>query len=588
MLAKPAKENYFKIEKMIPMRDGIKLFTAIYIPRDTSGSYPFLMVRTPYSCAPYGEANYPTRISSNPLLEQEKYIFVFQDVRGRYMSEGYFTEVTPSLGLSGKSHGVDESSDTHDTIDWLLQNLRHHNGRVGIYGISYPGFYASASLVDAHPAIKAVSPQAPVTDEFEGDDVYHRGAYFLMDNFSFLNSFDYPRPRPWKTYPPLSKHLKIKDAYDFYLQAGPLKNFNRFYFHDSSKIWNEYLLHYSKDAYWTARNIRDHLRNIRPAVLIVGGWFDAEDLFGTLKTFEALQKQSPKNVNYLIMGPWTHGAWVRSTWKSFSNYSFGINTNSFFQKNENDFFKYYLKDKGNLSLAHANVFITGSNQWQTFSQWPPENTTVSKWYLGTHQKLWINSQQPVQNGYDQYTSDPLHPVPYTKRKSSERVNEYMAEDQSFASLRADVLHYTSEPLQDDITLTGNIFAHLYVSTSGTDADFIVKLIDVLPENSKTEQLVRAEVIRGKFREGFTNPKAFTSGSVTSVNVELNDVAHTFLKNHRIMIQVQSSWFPLVDINPQQFMEIPKADSKDFKKATIRLYHDSAHSSYMEVKTLNKK
>ncbi len=359
------KSLYTKKEAYITMRDGVRLFTSIYIPKDTSQQYPFMMERTPYSVAPYGENNYPGRLGPNPLFVSEKYIFVYQDVRGRHNSEGQFHEMTPAIDNKKDNTNVDESSDTYDTVDWLLKNIGHNNGNVGIWGISYPGFYATASLPNAHPAIKAVSPQAPVTDEFEGDDAYHRGAFFLMDNFSFENFFDAPRTAPRQQDPPLNDSIKIDDVYDFYLKTGALHNFNDLYFHNRAKIWNEYLEHNTKDAYWQARNIRPHLHNTKPATLVVGGWFDAEDMFGALNTYKAIEQQNQTNDNRLVMAPWTHGAWERSSWKSFAGLDFGQDLNPKFQQLEFDFFNHYLKGKNNFDAGEATLFITGSNQWKT-------------------------------------------------------------------------------------------------------------------------------------------------------------------------------------------------------------------------------
>jgi len=574
------KDNYTKLESMIPMRDGIKLYTAIYIPKDSAEAYPFLLMRTPYSCSPYGPNNYSSNLGPTKDFIKEKYIFVYQDVRGRYMSEGNFQEMTPAIDHKKSNTDVDESSDTYDTIDWLLKNIKNNNGRAGIYGISYPGFYASAALPDAHPALRAVSPQAPVTDEFDGDDANHRGAFFLMDNFSFMNFFDHPRLQPWQQYPPVNNNIKITDVYDFYLKAGAIKNLNRIYFHDSSKIWNEYLAHTTKDEYWQARNIRPHFTNIKPAVLVIGGWFDAEDMFGALKTFEAISQQSPATQASIVMGPWTHGAWSRNEWSSFGGTQFGTNTNLFIQQKELDFFNFYLKNKGSYNKTKATVFVTGSNKWQSFHQWPPSNVKPVRWTINENHQLLLNNT--VSKGYDAYISDPANPVPYLNKVSDDRINEYMIADQSFASKRNDVLHYSSPILEKDITLLGGITANLSVSISGTDADFIVKVIDILPDGKATQQLVRAEILRGKFRNSYTDPEPFIPGEITSIHLQLNDVAHTFLKGHRIMIQIQSSWFPLADRNPQQFMNIADANDQDFQKSTIHIYHNTQYPSTIDV------
>ncbi len=570
---------YKKMEVMIPMRDGVKLFTAIYIPTETTEKYPFLIQRTPYSCAPYGENNLRSRLGPNSLFASEKYIYVYQDVRGRYMSEGNFKEMTPYIKNKKTNKETDESSDTYDTIDWLLKNIDNNNGNAGIYGISYPGFYATAALPDAHPALKAVSPQAPVTDEFEGDDAYHRGAFFLMDNFGFLNFFDHPRTGAIKQYPLVNSDINIEDAYSFYLTTGALKNFNERYFHNKSQIWNEYLQHNTKDEYWQQRNSRTSLFNIKPATLVVGGWFDAEDMFGALQTYQAIEQQN-KNSNMLVMGPWTHGAWESKEWNHYAGYQFGANVNSYFQKMELDFFNFHLKNKGTINAGEANVFITGSNQWQSFSQWPPKEAKKQVWLLNKHHNLLLT--KAVTRGRDVYESDPANPVPYINKKAGDRLNEYLGADQSFAAKRSDVVYYESAVLDKDITLCGPVIAKLFVSTTGTDADFVVKIIDVLPDEAHTQQLVRAEILRGKFRNSYEKPEPFTPGVITPVNLQLNATAHSFLKGHKIMIQIQSSWFPLVDRNPQQFMNIAEANDTDFKKASITIYHDAQHPSAIEV------
>lgn len=572
--------EYIKTERMIPMRDGVKLFTAIYLPKDSSQQYPILMQRTPYSVAPYGEQNFRRILGPNALFANEKYIYVYQDVRGRHMSEGVFQEMTPAIDNTQSNKDIDESSDTYDSVDWLLKNIKNNNGKVGIYGISYPGFYATASLPNAHSAIKAVSPQAPVTDEFEGDDAYHRGAFYLMDNFSFLNFFDAPRDKPRQQDPYVNTNVRINDVYDFYLKTGAIKHLDELYFHGNSKIWNEYLRHATNDAYWQSRNIRPHLVNIKPATLVVGGWFDAEDMFGALNTYQAIEKQNAKNDNRLVMGPWIHGAWEDKDWSNFNTYDFGTNTSVYFQQMELNFFNYYLKGKGNFDADEATVFITGSNQWKSFAQWPPKEATPIKWMLNKEHQLLLEPGKV--KGFDEYVSDPADPVPYINQKSGDRINAYMSADQTFASQRKDVVYYESNVLKNDITLCGPIIANLSVSTTGTDADFIVKIIDVLPDEDRTQRLVRAEVIRGKFRNSWEKPEPFVPNEIAPVKLVLNDVAHTFLKGHKIMVQVQSSWFPLVDRNPQKFMNIPQANDSDFKKETIRIYHDESHPSSIEV------
>src|ERR1035437_5044237 len=584
--------NYYKIERYIPMRDGIKLFTSIYIPKDKSVKHPFLINRTPYSSAPYGENKFPTFYRTMAYLK-ENYIMVRQDVRGRYMSEGINLEVTPYIPNKKSKTDVDESSDTYDTIDWLIKNIENNNGRVGISGISYPGFYATASLPGAHPAIKAVSPQAPVTDEFVGDDANHNGALFLLDNFDFMNDFGKERNGPVQDYGSEVFNVNRTDVYKYFLNIGPLKNTqSEKYFNHRSYIWNEYLAHDTYDDYWRSRNIRQHLKNITIPTLVVGGWFDAEDLFGSLHTYEAIEKQSPGNNNRLVMGPWTHGAWASGEWNKFGTYDFGSNTSKYFQDSlEITFFNFYLKDKGDFNAVEATVFETGTNQWKSYSTWPPQNVKPTNLYFSADEKLSFETPSKTANSFSEYISDPKKPVPYTNGTYRRRNNEYMVEDQRFTSNRPDVIVFETTLLENDMTLTGRISADLFVSITGTDADFIVKVIDVLPESEITprgaprglsmagyQRLVRAEVMRGKFRNSYEKPEPFTPNKISEVKFEMNDVNHVFKKGHKIMVQVQSSWFPLVDINPQKFMRIPDANESDFQKATIRVYHDGINNS----------
>ena len=581
--------NYTKIERMIPMRDGVRLFTALYIPKDDSEKYPFLMERTPYSCSPYGENKmHYWGLGPDNILLHEKYIFVYQDVRGRYKSEGSFVEMTPANDAKKTNKDTDESSDTFDTIEWLLKNIKNNNGKVGLYGISYPGFYASASLPDAHPAIKAVSPQAPVTDEFIGDDCNHNGAFFLLDNFDFTNYFAGTRIDSGTNSKDAFEN-EHKDAYSFFKTMEPLSNTNgSMYFNKKSKIWNEYLQHSTYDDYWQARNIRTHLKNIKPAVLVVGGWFDAEDMFGALRTYEAIEQQSPNNNNRIVMGPWTHGAWSGPKWDHFGTHHFGQDLNKFYKEEiESKFFNYYLKNKGIFNVSEATVFETGSNQWKNYNTWPPVNATPEKFYLHADGKI----SKETSTGSDEYVSDPSNPVPYTNGAFEERNNEYVVEDQRFVEGRPDVLTYKTTALTKDITVTGRLKADIFISTTGSDADIIVKVIDVLPEDEPNtspnpknlqmggyERMVRADVFRCKFRNSYEKPEALVPGKIAEIKFDMNEIAHTFKKGHRIMIQIQSSWFPLVDLNPQKFLNIPTCNKSDFQKATIRIYHDAKNAS----------
>lgn len=590
------RDHYTKIEKYIKMRDGIKLFTSIYIPKDHSKRYPILMNRTPYSVAPYGPQDYKKALGPSMLFAREGYIFVYQDVRGRWMSEGTFEDIRPYIASKKSKKDIDESSDTYDTIDWLIKNIAGNNGRVGIYGISYPGFYSTASLPGAHPALKAVSPQAPVTNWFKGDDFHHNGALFLADAFSFYSSFGVPRQHPiTPDKGPASFKYYTNDNYKFYLDLGSVKNIKQKYFGDSIKFWNDVIAHPTFDDFWKSRLITPHLKNIKPATLIVGGLFDAEDCYGTFATYEALEKQNQGNHNTLVMGPWFHGGWARSSGATFGDIKFDSPTSTWYQENvELPFFEYYLKDKGQPDLPEALIFETGSNKWKKYTAWPPSEAKQENLYFHRDGKL--SFEQPAdKNSFDEYMSDPSRPVPYTAGVHLQRTREYMIGDQRFASRRPDVMVYQTEPLQSDLTVAGPIIADLFASTTGTDADYIVKVIDVFPDNYPNnnpntanvqmggyQMLVRAEVMRGKFRNSFEKPEPFVPGKMTEIKYTLPDVDHTFKKGHRLMVQVQNSWFPLVDRNPQTFTDIYNARESDFVKAIHRIYHDDAGPSHIVI------
>ncbi len=590
------RANYTKIERYITMRDGVKLFTSIYLPKDKSKTYPILLNRTPYTVQPYGEDKYKLSLGSFPGLMREGFIFVYQDVRGRWMSEGNFEDIRPHNPKKG-ARDIDESTDTYDTIDWLIKNLKGNNGKVGLSGISYPGFYSTAALPNAHPTLKAVSPQAPVTDWFIGDDFHHGGALFLMDAFRFMSSFGVPRPKPiLPAQGPKPFQFPIQDAYRFYLEAGSVKDLKTRYFADSIKFWNNLFKHPNLDTFWQARTITQHLNKVKPAVMVVGGFFDAEDTYGTFATYQAIEKQNPENKNILVAGPWYHGGWVRSTGESFGDMKFDQATSIHYQQQlELPFFKYYLKGEGSFNAAEANIFVTGSNQWKGFEQWPPAEMTYKNLYF--HENGRLSFEKPNQeNSFNEYISDPNKPVPFEDGIFSGRSREYMVADQRFASRRPDVVTYKTDVLTEDITLTGPVLANLFFSTTGSDADFVVKLIDVLPEDSPNpkglimggyEMLIRGEILRGKFRNSFEHPEAFVPNQITEVKYSLPDVGHTFKKGHRIMIQVQHSWFPLADRNPQKFMNIYEAKASDFQKSTHRLYHNNSHASFIALPVLKK-
>ncbi|GAB4020417.1 CocE/NonD family hydrolase [Spirosoma koreense] len=594
------RENYTKLERMVPMRDGVKLFTSIYVPKSTDQKYPILLDRTPYSVAPYGEDKYKTSLGPSMLFARDGYIIVYQDVRGRYMSEGEFVAVRPYNPAKKKKTDIDETTDTYDTIDWLLKNIPNNNGRVGTWGISAPGFYTTETLIDAHPALKVASPQAPVTDWFMGDDRHHNGAFFLMGTFAFLSSYGQPRPTPTPKNSPGFSAYGTPSGYEFYLNLGPVKNADETIFKGQNAIWKEMMDHEAYDEFWQACTPVPYLKNIKPAVMTVGGWFDQEDLYGPLKTFAGIERNHPKSPNLLVMGPWIHGGWSRSTGESLGNIRFDAKTAPFFRETiEFPFFGHYLKDKPDPQLPKAYIFETGTNQWKKYDQWPPKTAQEKRLYFHPNGKLSFDAPSASQTPFDEYVSDPKKPVPYTAEIRTVRGSDFMYEDQRFAATRPDVVVYESDTLTQDLTISGNVLADLFVSTTGTDADFVVKLIDVYPANAPNNSpipgtkmggfqlMVRGEVMRAKFRNSFSKPEPMKPGEVTEVKFDMQDAAHTFRKGHKLMVQVQSSWFPLVDRNPQTFVNIYQATAADFQKATHRVYFSPRQPSSVIVSVLSK-
>jgi len=605
--ASGVREQYTKSEFRIPMRDGKRLFTAVYAPRDGSRSYPFLMTRTPYSVAPYGAGEYRRSLGPSEEFQKSGYIFVYQDVRGRYMSEGTFLEMNPHIDNKKTARDVDESSDAHDTIDWLLKNVPNNNGKVGVWGISYPGFYTSASIIDSHPAIKAASPEAPITDLFMGDDAYHGGAFMLAANFGFYVDF---KPQAVPTLPPKDSErfdYGTQDGYQFYLKLGALDSAER-YFKGQNPLWDDQVAHDTYDDYWKVRNLEPHLRDIHCAVLTVAGWFDAEDLAGPFKVYRSIEAKDPGTFNGLVVGPWVHGGWARYDGYRLGNVTFGSNTGQLFRREILfPFFEHYLKNAADPQLPEAYVFETGSNEWRKYPSWPPKAETRTLYFrdgggLSFDAPPAGKSSRP----YDEYVSDPSRPVPFLAYPAVGVPQEYMDSDQRFAATRPDVLVYETEPLDRDVTIVGPVSPRLFVSTTGTDSDFVVKLIDVYPDTGDEperdessgndvgpphvtmagyEQLVRGEPMRGKFRKSFERPEPFTPGQVEEVDFTMPDINHAFLRGHRIMVQVESSWFPLVDRNPQEFENIPDAKPSDFQKAVERIYRGTDESSGVVVHVL---
>ena len=601
------RARYTKFEYRIPMRDGTRLFTAVYVPKDARPGrlYPILLSRTPYGVAPYGADAYPDDLGPSEAAEKEGFIVVLQDVRGRFMSEGQFVDMRPYLATKGP-RDFDEASDAWDTIDWLVKNVKGHNGRVGVWGISYPGFYSAMAAIDAHPALLAVSPQAPIADWFVGDDFHHNGAFFLPHAFNFYASFGRPRPEPTTQWAPRFDH-GTADGYRFFLEAGPMPNLDRRYLKGDVAFWKEIMAHETYDSFWQARNTRPHLKAIRPSVLTVGGWFDAEDLFGALATYRAIEAQSPGAANRLVMGPWSHGGWSRGTGEALGKVRFGQPTSTFFQeKIELPFFRELLKGALDPKLPEAYVFETGRNEWHALDAWPPKEARPASFYLSSRGRLVREAPAEAGEAFDEYVSDPARPVPFVEETTIGMAREYMTADQRFASRRPDVLVYRTEPLEDDLTLAGPVVASLSVSTTGSDADWIVKLVDVYPDEVPLlpeekgqggwdaplhsrmggyEQLVRGEPFRGKFRKGFDKPEPFVPGQPEKVEFTLPDVFHTFRRGHRLMVQVQSSWFPLVNLNPQTFVDVNQATEADFRKATQRVWRTAQSPSLVRVNVL---
>jgi putative CocE/NonD family hydrolase len=629
-LAAYIKENYTKREVLIPMRDGVKLFTSIYEPKAKAEKYPIMLNRTPYTVAPYGKdkngnEQFKTSLGPNDIFAREGYTFVYQDVRGRWKSEGEFMDVRPDIANT-KPTEIDESTDTYDTVAWLLKNIPNNNGRVGIYGISYPGFYTSAGIIDSHPAIKAASPQAPVSDWFHGDDMHHNGALFLAQNYAFFSNFGQPRPTPTDNGDYLKKFNRrdTQDGYDYFKQIGGLKETADSYEKGLGlriKFWDEMMQHPNYDQYWKERNILPNLKNIKCATMTVGGWYDNEDLYGALKTYQHIERQNPGIYNVLVMGPWFHGGWARDNGEWLGTAYFGGKTSEYYRTQlELPFFNKFLKDKGDVSqIKEVNAFDTGANQWREFSTYEPTSGTDTALYLTANGGLSFDLPKTAE-GFNEYVSDPMKPVPYTQKITLNYPRDFMTEDQRFVATRPDVLVYQTEPLSEDITVAGDIKPSLVVSSSGTDSDFIVKVIDVFPndynfpttgktlpngqpervkppENSAFsvfqpggyQMLLRGEPMPARFRNSFEKPEPLKPNEPTKLgNFVMPGITHTFKKGHRIMVQIQSTWFPLVARNPQKFMDNYKLGTNaDFQKATQRVYFGGKNLSAVVLPIMKK-
>ncbi|MFY0628493.1 MAG: CocE/NonD family hydrolase [Reichenbachiella sp.] len=593
--------NYNKEELYIPMRDGTKLFTAIYSPVEKTEEYPIILFRTPYSVKPYGveKKDYRLDLGPNMDLVKDRYIFVYQDVRGQFMSEGTFINMTPVTTVNESGIRINESTDTYDTIDWLIENVDGNNGKVGQWGISYPGFYTVAGMINSHPALVAASPQAPIADWFF-DDFHHNGAFFLPHTFNFFSFFDLPKKGKMKTFGPRFE-FPTNDGSEFYKSITPLSNVNDLYFGDSISYWNKMVEHPNYDQFWQDRNILPHLKNINCAVMTVAGWYDAEDLYGPFNIYQTIEKDNPTIENMLVVGPWSHGGWRRTEGDNLGDVHFGEKTSDYYnQEAMYHFFTYHLKGKGSLELPEALMFETGTNQWKSFDEWPPKVTT-SRLYFNKNQALSFTPPKINEFGMDIFKSDPTNPVPFTQYDDLKMPKAYMVEDQSFVADRKDVLVYSTEELNEAITLAGSMEVNLVVKTDQGDADWIVKLIDVYPENHAPnphqptkkmggyQQMIRSEVLRGRFRNSYENPEPFEKMTEETVKITLQDVLHTFKPGHKIMIQVQSTWWPLVDLNPQKYVEnIFKAQEEDFVKAQHFVGRSGINPSFIKVGILESK
>jgi len=590
-------EHYTKHEHRIPMRDGVRLFTRVYVPKDSSTAWPILLTRTPYALKPYGPDSYSKLSGSLGTFAEDRFILVTQDVRGRYASEGTFEHVRPFRpGKSGIQ--TDESSDAWDTIDWLVKHVPGNNGRVGMTGMSYPGFYTSMGMIDSHPALKAASPQAPIADWFMGDDLHHNGAFLLSQNVGFFYAFELPSDDPLHDGGRRPR-FGTPDGYDFFLRLGSAMNTDTLLFKGASRAWTEFLSHPNYDDFWKARNIRPHLRDVRCAVMTVGGWYDAEDLFGALETYRATEAQNPGITNLLVMGPWAHGDWNRKEGSQVGDIRFRAKTAEYFRQNiELPFFRRHLKDDPQSPMTEAHIFETGTACWRRFDQWPPKGIASRPLHLREGGALRFEAPRGNAEAFDEYISDPAKPVPFTLEVTTDYPRGYPTHDQRFAASRPDVLVYETEPLEEDLTLAGPIPVSLHVSTTGTDADWVVKVIDVFdpdypePEPNPSylvmggyQQLVRGDVFRSRFRNSFEKPEPMEPGKVTRITFTLPDVCHTFRRGHRLMVQVQSTWFPLVDRNPQTYVDIYRARPEDYRKATQRIHRGETTPSMLTLPVL---
>jgi putative CocE/NonD family hydrolase len=576
-----------KMDVMIAARDGVKLHTEIYTPKNSSEPLPIVIERTPYGIHD-DDKGYSRILGRYAEMIPDDYIFVFQDIRGRYGSEGTFVMQRPVRDPKDPK-AIDEGTDTYDTIDWLVKNVPHNNGRAGLVGISYGGWLTVMGMLEPHPALKAVSEQASPADMFLGDDFHHNGAFRLSYGFEYSTMMETGRTN-------FAFKFDQFDTYEWYLRLGALSNADKNYVHGTLPTWKDFVAHPNYDAFWKQEAMAYILTKPKVPDLNVAGWWDQEDAYGPMKIYELLEKNDPDHLNYLVAGPWNHGGWARSSGKSLGAIPFGSDTSLYFrQKIEAPWFAYWLKNKGSLPLKEALLFQTGSNKWVQFDSWPPHDAATREIYFREDGKLSFDAPQvATPQSFDSYVSDPAHPVPYRHRPIDMTYPDdhpggwptWLVEDQRFVDNRPDVLTWQTEELTEDMTVTGSVTAKLFASTTGSDSDWIVKLIDVYPEKypddwklSGYELMIADEVFRGRFRKSFEKPEPITPDAITPFTIDLHTANHVFKKGHRIMVQVQSTWFPIIDRNPQKFVpNIFEAKESDYQKATQRIYRSKEYPS----------
>ncbi len=578
--------EYVRREERIPMRDGTKLFTIIMAPKNATTPLPFLYLRTPYNAAADLGHPFPTPYVAD--LAREGYIFVYQDIRGLFQSEGQFVMNRPWT----KGKGIDEASDTFDSIEWLLKNVPGNNGRLGALGVSYPGWLTQMVGMSGHPAVKAVSPQAPMTDTWLGDDFFHQGAFRQSYGLEYSYMLETAKDN-------VDFDIGVYDMYDWYLRQGTLARMT-----DSlgSKLptWRSFIAHPAYDEFWRSKAVQRTWTTTTVPTLTVGGWWDQEDLFGPQASYKALEANDKAGLNRIVVGPWNHGQWERPGADHLGAIKFGSETGEYFrQKIQAPFFAWYLKDKGPLNLAEATVFEAGSNQWRSYDSWPPKSAVKKSLYLGANGTLSFTAPTAAAS-FTAYVSDPANPVPYRPRPiqptyytKGSNWYTWLVDDQRFVDHRPDVAGWTSDVLAEDVTIAGDVVARLHAATTGSDADWVVKLIDVYPNRVPTDEpmggyqlMVSSEIMRGRYRKSFEKPAPITPNAVLDYTVDLHQQAYRFLKGHRIMVQIQSTWFPLYDRNPQTFVpNIFLAGAADFRAQTHRIHHSAKYPSRVEVDVL---